>query len=169
MGFWFLYKICAIVQAKWIFLWLLKIIFFVFRVHNFYGKIIKSRKKHFKEPLLTIEKIWNIENLKVKICLIWQCFVSYFSIVVSRTMGFCVWLRQSAWCQFLRQNWPKLRMYFDKKAFDPLKVMARVFSPMHHSSRTAPPTNNKRHSATNNISFHLQEQPLPLITKDTSH
>ena len=76
MGFWVLYKICAIVQAKWVFLWLPKLIFSVLRAHKIYGKIIKSRKNHFKEPLLTIEKIWNIENLKVKICLIWQCVLN---------------------------------------------------------------------------------------------
>ena len=76
MGFWVLYKICAIVQAKWVFLWLPKIIFSVLRAHKIYGKIIKSRKNHFKEPLLTIAKIWNIENVNMKIGLIWQCVIS---------------------------------------------------------------------------------------------
>ena len=78
MEFWFICKICAIIQEKWVFLWLWKVLFFISMGHNLLGKIIKSRKDHFKEPTLTSEKTWNIENMKVKIGLIWQCVLHIY-------------------------------------------------------------------------------------------
>ena len=43
---------------------------------NLLGKTIKSRTDHLKEPFLTSEKKWNIENMNVRIGLIWQCVLS---------------------------------------------------------------------------------------------
>ena len=79
MGFSFLCKICAIIQEKWVFLWLWKVLFFDSMGQNLLGKIIKSWKDHFKEPFLTSEKKWNIENMKVRIGLIWQCVLTQTS------------------------------------------------------------------------------------------
>ena len=73
MGIWFLCKICAIIQEKWVFLWLWKVLFLDSMGQNLLGKIIKSGKDHFKDPFLTSEKKCNFENMKVRIGLIWQC------------------------------------------------------------------------------------------------
>ena len=48
-------------------------------VHKLYAKTIKSTKDRLKEHFLTSEKKLNIENVKVKICLICQCVIGDFT------------------------------------------------------------------------------------------
>ena len=63
MGFWLLYKICAISQEKWVFLWLWKVLFLGSMGQNLLGKTIKCRKIILQNTfwLLRKMKFWKYE------------------------------------------------------------------------------------------------------------
>ena len=68
--------------------------FYMKKLQNLLGKTIKSRKDHLKEPFLSSEKKWNIENMKAKIGLIWQCVLSKMCWkILPNIMKTFFWLR----------------------------------------------------------------------------
>ena len=92
MGIWFLCKICAIIQEKWAFLWLWKVLFLDSMGQNLLGKIIKSEKIILKNPFKFWEKIkyWKYESENksdLTVCLIYFTkkvlpVLNYFNCVV---------------------------------------------------------------------------------------